>query len=152
MSKEEEYGVRQQTGNVFTPTLQTAIYRRPFTLAPSSRTTIYGGWVAMDANNGVIQWSTANPSQEGAPGPVTIVNNTNGVLFAGSPASNGPFYAMDAKTGKIIWRYITGATIYGGASATNGLVIVGNGYSVRANLDSNYTRGDFVFAFSINGK
>lgn len=68
----------------------------PFTLKPSNRTTTAGGWVAMDANTGRILWTTANPSNDTAHGPVTVVN---GVLFAGSVAPSGPVYAMDAGTG-----------------------------------------------------
>ncbi|XP_027096818.2 uncharacterized protein [Coffea arabica] len=119
--------------------------RLPFTLAPSTRTTTAGGWVALDANTGQILWSTANPSNEISPGPVTIVN---GVLFAGSTAPNGPFYAMDANTGDIVWTYNTGATIYGGASASYGCVFIGNGYSVGlAKFHPTWTSGNSVFAF-----
>ncbi|CAI9092695.1 OLC1v1028012C1 [Oldenlandia corymbosa var. corymbosa] len=123
--------------------------RQPFTLAPSTQTTTSGGWVALDANTGQILWTTANPSNETAPGPVTIVNNA--ILFAGSVAPNGPFYAMDARTGQIIWSYNTGATIYGGASASYGCVFVGNGYSVNlAKLfHPTWTQGDSVFAFCV---
>ncbi|KAL3501368.1 hypothetical protein ACH5RR_035832 [Cinchona calisaya] len=85
--------------------------RLPFTLAPSAQTTTAGAWVALDANTGEVLWSTANPSNETSPGPMTIVN---GLLFAGCVAPNGPFYAMNAKTGDIVWSYNTGATIYGG--------------------------------------
>ncbi|CAI9092699.1 OLC1v1028016C1 [Oldenlandia corymbosa var. corymbosa] len=119
--------------------------RLPFTLAPSTQTTTFGAWVAMDANNGQILWTTANPSNETCNGPVTIVN---GVLFAGSVASDGPFYAMDANTGRILWSYSTGATIYGGASASKGCVFVGNGYSVGvATLHPTWTSGNSVLAF-----
>ncbi|KAL2546867.1 Polyvinylalcohol dehydrogenase [Forsythia ovata] len=87
----------------------------PFTLQPSTRTTTAGGWVALDANTGEILWTTANPSNDTANGPVTIVN---GVLFAGSVAPSGPVYAMDARNGAILWSINTGATVYGGASAS----------------------------------
>jgi outer membrane protein assembly factor BamB len=96
--------------------------RERFTLAPSNQTTTVGAWVALDANSGQILWSTANPSNEAAQGPVTIVND---VLFAGSVAPNGPIYAMDAKTGNILWSYNTGATVYGGVSASYGCIYLG---------------------------
>ncbi|KAK4380464.1 hypothetical protein RND71_002326 [Anisodus tanguticus] len=84
---------------------------------------------ALDSNTGHIVWAktTANPSNDTSPGPVTIVN---GVLFAGFVAPNGPLYAMDASTGKILWTYNTAATIYGGVSVSYGCVYVGHGYSV----------------------
>ncbi|XP_059278301.1 uncharacterized protein LOC132032655 [Lycium ferocissimum] len=121
--------------------------RVPFTLAPSTQTTTAGGWVAMDANTGQILWTTANPSNDTSPGPVTIVN---GVLFAGSVAPNGPLYAMDASTGKILWTFNTGATIYGGVSVSYGCVYVGHGYSVGlARFHPTWTSGTSLFAFCI---
>ncbi|CAI9092698.1 OLC1v1028015C2 [Oldenlandia corymbosa var. corymbosa] len=122
--------------------------RVPFNLAPSTQTTTAGAWVAMDANTGQILWTTANPSNDTSNGPVTIVN---GVLFAGSVAPNGPFYGMDATTGQIIWSYDTGATIYGGASANNGCVFVGNGYSIGfAKLfHPTWTSGNSVLALCV---
>ncbi|KAG9152991.1 hypothetical protein Leryth_021945 [Lithospermum erythrorhizon] len=101
--------------------------RLNFTLAPINRTTTEGAWVALDANTGEIIWSTANPSNETFPGPVT---SANGVLFAGSVASNGPVYAMDAKNGNILRSYNTGASVYGGASVSYGCVYIGHGYSI----------------------
>ncbi|KAK1563314.1 hypothetical protein Q3G72_025843 [Acer saccharum] len=45
-----------------------------------------------------------NPSNATAPGPVTVANS---VLFAGSTYRQGPVYALNAKTGKILWSYDT---------------------------------------------
>lgn len=67
--------------------------RQNFTLAPSSQTTTAGAWVALDADSGEILWTTANPSNDTAQAPVTVANV---VVFAGSVASNGPIYAMNA--------------------------------------------------------
>ncbi|KAA8533005.1 hypothetical protein F0562_032878 [Nyssa sinensis] len=121
--------------------------RVSFTLAPSSQTTTAGAWVALDANSGEIIWSTANPSNDTSQGPVTLVN---GVLFAGSVAPNGPLYAMDAKTGTILWSYNTGATIYGGASASYGCIYLGNGYTVGlAKFHPTWTPGTSLHAFCI---
>ncbi|XP_022850628.1 uncharacterized protein LOC111372513 [Olea europaea var. sylvestris] len=119
----------------------------PFTLQPSTRTTTAGGWVAMDANTGEILWTTANPSNDTAHGPVTIVN---GVLFAGSVAPSGPVYAMDARTGAILWSFNTGATVYGGASASYGCVFIGHGYSIGlARFHPTWNSGNSLFAFCI---
>ncbi|KAK1563373.1 hypothetical protein Q3G72_026673 [Acer saccharum] len=65
----------------------------------------------MDARNGEILWSIADPSNALAFSPVTLAN---GVLFAGSTHGKGPIYAMNAKTGKVLWSYDTGGTVYGG--------------------------------------
>ncbi|CAK7343510.1 unnamed protein product [Dovyalis caffra] len=121
--------------------------RERFTIAPSNETTTAGAWVALDAKSGQILWSTANPSNDTAQGPVTIVND---VLFAGSVASNGPIYAMDAKTGNILWSYNTGATVYGGISASYGCIYLGNGYTVGlARFHPTWTGGTSLYAFCI---
>ncbi|GMY26053.1 Polyvinylalcohol dehydrogenase [Fagus crenata] len=121
--------------------------RESFTLKPSNQTTTAGGWVAMNANSGDILWSTANPSNDTAQAPVTVAN---GVVFAGSVASNGPIYAMDADNGKILWSYNTGATVYGGASVNNGCIYLGNGYTVGlAKFHPTWTPGTSLYAFCI---
>lgn len=99
-----------------------------FTLKPSNTITNAGGWVAMDANTGKTLWSTANPSNASTNGPVTIAN---GVLFAGSTHPTGPMYAMEAASGRILWSHNTGASVFGGASVSNGCIYVGSGYNVN---------------------
>ncbi|KAE8691556.1 hypothetical protein F3Y22_tig00110889pilonHSYRG00061 [Hibiscus syriacus] len=79
-------------------------HARNFTLKPSTRNTTAGGWVAMDAKNGQILWSTGDPKNGTASGPVTVAN---GVLFGGSTYGEGAVYAMDAKRGGILWSYFS---------------------------------------------
>lgn len=113
-----------------------------FTLLPSKHITTASGWVAMDADNGKILWSTANPSNATSSGPVTVAH---GVLFAGSTHPQGPVYAMEVESGKILWSYNTGASVYGGASLSNGCIYVGSGY----NLIPTFTAGTSLFAFRV---
>ncbi|PKI36856.1 hypothetical protein CRG98_042805 [Punica granatum] len=122
--------------------------RLSFRLAPSNQTTTAGAWVALDANSGEILWSTANPSNDTTQAPVSMAN---GVVFVGSVAPNGPIYAMDARTGKILWSYDTGATVYGGISASYGCIYLGNGYTVGlASLHPTWTPGTYIFAFCLS--
>ncbi|XP_065879423.1 uncharacterized protein [Euphorbia lathyris] len=114
--------------------------RKNFTLKPSNVSVISGGWVAMDGADGRIIWSTGDPVNWSASGPVTIAN---GVLFGGSTSPTGPFYAMDARNGKILWTFNTGATIFGEASVSDGCVYVGNGYRF-------FSPGTSLFAFCIS--
>ena len=100
----------------------------------------------MNADNGKILWSTANPSNATTSGPVTVANH---VLFAGSTHSKGPIYAMNAKTGEILWSYETGATVFGGMSVSDGCVYVGNGYHLAVGSFSAYTAGTSLFAFCL---
>lgn len=118
-----------------------------FTLKPSQNTTIAGGWVAMEARSGNILWSTANANDATAPAAVTVAN---GVVFGGSTHRLGPIYAMNAKTGKILWTYDTGATVYGGISVSDGCIYLGNGYKVfNGFVNPNYTAGTSLFAFCV---
>ncbi|PIA62582.1 hypothetical protein AQUCO_00200530v1 [Aquilegia coerulea] len=111
-----------------------------FTLAPSKQTTTAGAWVAMDASTGNILWSTANPRNATASGPVTVANS---VLFVGSDDPRGSMYALDAKTGTILWSYDTGAAVHGGVSVSDGCIYVGNGYR-------GLTPGTSLYAFCIS--
>ncbi|KAI5341015.1 hypothetical protein L3X38_020289 [Prunus dulcis] len=88
-----------------------------FTLKPSNNITTAGGWVA----SGKVLWSTVNPSNATSSGPVSVAN---GVLFAGSTNPKGSIYAMNTRTGKILWSNQTGATVYGGMSISNGFIYV----------------------------
>ncbi|TXG59164.1 hypothetical protein EZV62_016993 [Acer yangbiense] len=119
------------------------IERKNFTLKPSNKTTNSGGWVVVDARNGKILWSIADPSNAAAFGPVSVANS---VVFVGSTHLKGPIYAMNAKTGKIVWSYETGATVYGGMSISNGCIYVGNGYNVSIGAGL-ATDGTSLFAF-----
>ena len=117
-----------------------------FTLTPSRKTTVAGVWVAMDARSGRVLWSTADPANATASGPVTVAN---GVVFGGSTSALGPLYAMHAKTGRILWSHETGATMYGGVSVSDGCVYFGNGYRVFVGYARNYTAGKSLYAFCV---
>ncbi|XP_027926428.1 uncharacterized protein LOC114183557 [Vigna unguiculata] len=117
-----------------------------FTLRPSNKITTAGGWVAMDANNGRVLWSTANPANSTAYGPVSVAN---GVLFVGSADRMGYIYAIDAKSGKILWSYKTGASVYGGMSINKGCIYVGHGYSAAYGFNLNLPQGNSLFAFCV---
>ncbi|PKH47998.1 hypothetical protein CRG98_050380, partial [Punica granatum] len=122
--------------------------RVSFKLAPSNQTSTAGAWVALDTNSGEILWTTANPGNDTTQAPVSVAND---VVFVGSVAPNGPIYAMDARTGKILWSYNTGATVYGGISVSYGCIYVGNGYTVSlgAAFHPTWTPGTSVFAFCL---
>lgn len=116
-----------------------------FKLLPTNMNTTAGGWVGMDAMNGEIIWTTANPSNSSANGPVSVANE---VVFAGSMDKLGHIYALNAKNGKIVWSYETGANVYGGMSISNGCIYVGHGY----NVSLGYPRrvgGTSLFAFCV---
>lgn len=100
----------------------------------------------MDASTGKILWATGDPKNA----TVNPVSVANGVLFGGSTYATGPVYAINAKTGKILWSYETGATVYGGVSVSNGCIYVGHGYRVGvASTSPTNTAGTYLFAFCV---
>nr|AFK45688.1 unknown [Lotus japonicus] len=118
-----------------------------FTLKPSNKITNSGGWVAMEARSGKILWSVANPSNATSNGPVSVAN---GVVFVGSANRKGSVYAINSKTGKILWTYETGSTVYGGMSISDGCIYFGNGYTVGlGTLIPNLTGGTSLYAFCV---
>ncbi|EFJ24155.1 hypothetical protein SELMODRAFT_442585, partial [Selaginella moellendorffii] len=122
--------------------------RATFHLVPSGESTTAGGWVAMDAATGRIEWSTANPHGARAYGPVTVAN---GVVFCGSFDKDGHVLALDAESGRILWERTTGSTVYGGPSVGHGCWFIGTGYS-RAPLAPALggTPGSELYAFCQN--
>ncbi|KAL2330010.1 hypothetical protein Fmac_017591 [Flemingia macrophylla] len=116
-----------------------------FTLAPSKMTTTTGGWVTMNSTNGKIIWSTANPSNSTSNGPVSVANE---VVFVGSVDKMGSIYAINGKSGKILWSYKTGGSVYGGMSISNGCIYLGNGYTVSSGFPT-LTGGTSLFAFCV---
>ena len=91
-------------------------------------------------------------------GPVSV---SNGVVFATSgdtvltnisasgrpvPGQGGWVYGMESSTGDIIWRYETGASIYGGFSISEKCAYVGIGYRYFGQLGP-WSTGNATLAF-----
>ncbi|KAJ1375521.1 Quinoprotein alcohol dehydrogenase-like superfamily [Sesbania bispinosa] len=92
------WGAATDGKNVYTNIVNSDA--KNFTLVPSNRIVNSGGWVAMDARDGKTLWSIVNPSNTTSiSGPVSVAN---GVLFAGSPTSDGAIYAIDTKSAMVL--------------------------------------------------
>jgi polyvinyl alcohol dehydrogenase (cytochrome) len=122
--------------------------------------TITGGsWAALDPITGTILWQTADPQTETVPGFTDVgvwdlapVSVANGVVYAGSMAKlpgQNQFFALDAATGEILWRFSAGSSVNAGPAVVNGTVYWGSGYSRSGVEGSGNNR---FFAFSIDGK
>lgn len=106
-----------------------------WTLADGSTTTA-GGWAALDAKSGAVRWTTKDPLGSRAE---AAVSGANGVVFGCNlDQVNGTMYALDAKTGKVLWSYNSGSGtspfvsgVYGacmaGPSIADGMVYWGTG-------------------------
>jgi polyvinyl alcohol dehydrogenase (cytochrome) len=81
--------------------------------------------VALDVLTGKILWQTANPTQAGGGAPVSY---SNGVVYYSSADNDGTLFALNSKTGKILFEFKTIGNLYCGASIVNGFVYIGSGY------------------------
>lgn len=96
----------------------------PWTLKDGTTTTS-GGWAALDAKTGEVRWTTKDPRGSRAE---AAVSGANGVLFGCNLAAGaGTMYALDAKTGKPLWSYDSGAPCNAGPSIVDGMVFWGSG-------------------------
>jgi polyvinyl alcohol dehydrogenase (cytochrome) len=90
-----------------------------------------GSWAALDPATGDIRWQVANPAMT-APLAGASVNapvvTVNGVLFAGSMDAKGTMYALDTKSGAVLWSFKSGGTVYGSPAVSNGTVYWGCGF------------------------
>jgi polyvinyl alcohol dehydrogenase (cytochrome) len=118
-----------------------------------------GSWAALDPLRGTILWQTADPQIETVPGFTNVgvwdlapVSVANGVVYAGSMAklaNQEQFFALDAATGAILWRWGAGSSVNAGPAIVNGTVFWGAGYSRSGVEGSGNTR---FFAFSLGAR
>jgi polyvinyl alcohol dehydrogenase (cytochrome) len=76
-------------------------------------------------------------------GPVTVVN---GVVLVGSMDDMGTMLAFEASTGRQLWSFVSGATLYGAPAVAGGVVYWGNGYPQRLGFG---TPGNTLYALSV---
>ena len=93
--------------------------------------------VIISKKTGKIIWQTADPAGERDFAPMTVAN---GVVYGGSVASGADknnMYALDAKTGKILWNFNSGGSVVAGAAVVDGTVYWGSGYSRNLGQSNN---------------
>jgi polyvinyl alcohol dehydrogenase (cytochrome) len=96
----------------------------PWTLNDGTVTTS-GGWAALDAGTGKVKWTTKDPEGSRAEAAVALAG---GVVFGCNLAVGaGTMYALDAKTGKPLWSYASGAPCNAAPSIADGVVYWGSG-------------------------
>jgi polyvinyl alcohol dehydrogenase (cytochrome) len=110
--------------------------------------TVTGGiWNAVDAATGKILWQTGDPDNAADYGSVS---EANGLVYAGS--LSGKMYALDAKTGAILWHFTSASlapgsapgSVIDGPSIVNGVLYWGSGYGRVGG-----TGGNKLYAFSV---
>jgi polyvinyl alcohol dehydrogenase (cytochrome) len=109
-----------------------------------------GSWAALNKTTGAIEWQVPDPNGTIDIGPMSV---SNGVVFAasmGTAPGQSNMFALNAATGKILWKFVSGGSVMAGAVVSGGVVYWGSGY---ANLQIPEFKGNNKFyAFSIGGK
>lgn len=116
----------------------------PYTLVPSGQHITWGAWSALDVATGKILWQTADPTV----GTIDTgsVSVANGVVYAGS--YSGQMYALDTRTGTILWNFASGGTVIDGPSIVDGTLYWGSGYrNIPPGIGNNK-----VYAFTLAGE
>jgi polyvinyl alcohol dehydrogenase (cytochrome) len=95
-----------------------------YRLANGGPTIDWGSWAAVDVKTGRIIWQVADPTPGTIdPGAVSVAN---GVMYAGS--YSGAMYALDAKTGAVLFGFPSGGSVIDAPSIVTGTVFWGSGY------------------------
>jgi len=116
----------------------------PYTL-PSGEVVTGGSWAALDPSSGRILWQTPDP--QGAP-DLAALTVANDVLYGGSLAHTGEqMYALDARTGRILWSYVAGGSVVAGPAVVDGTIYWGSGYARTGGVGNNK-----FYAFSVGGR
>ncbi|RZT97686.1 PQQ-binding-like beta-propeller repeat protein [Rivibacter subsaxonicus] len=113
----------------------------PWTLKDGSVTTA-GGWAALDRKTGAVLWTTKDPMGSRSEAAVSAAND---VVFGCNLALGaGTMYALNAKSGQVLWSYNSGAPCNAGPSIVDGMVYWGSGTFISPGGPQK------VFAFGLN--
>jgi polyvinyl alcohol dehydrogenase (cytochrome) len=108
-----------------------------------------GSWAALNKATGAIEWQVPDPNGTVDIGPMSV---SNGVVYAGSMSTkkgDAGMFALDAATGKTLWKFDAGSSVNAGAVVSGGVVYWGSGY---AEIGAPFTGNKKFYAFSIGGK
>jgi len=109
---------------------------------------MYGTFTAIDGTTNKIAWQHKTPYRIGGGGGSSVT--AGGLVFRGEP--DGNFLALDAKTGKELWRFQTG---FGADAPPVFYEVDGEQYVAIAtggNQLQGSAYGDAVWAFSLKGQ
>ncbi|WP_372349329.1 PQQ-binding-like beta-propeller repeat protein [Streptomyces sp. KL116D] len=129
----------------------------PWTIkaADGTKSTVNSGFfAAVNAATGEIEWQTADPQgKEGQWLDDSFITHANGVMYAGSSAPSGTnMYALDEKTGKILWDFASGGSVFGGAAVVDGSVYWGSGYYISNVGEGLSGHNNKLYRFTLDGR
>jgi polyvinyl alcohol dehydrogenase (cytochrome) len=137
-----EWGSAADTASVFVPL--SDVYKAPYRLIGGEEDK-GGSWAALNPQTGAFQWQVPTPGDSAAFGPPS---EANGVLYAGDMnAFANNMFALNAATGKILWRFASGGSVASSPAIVNGTVYWGSGYSIAGLIGNT----DKLYAFTLGG-
>ncbi|KUM95981.1 hypothetical protein AQI95_42915 [Streptomyces yokosukanensis] len=125
------------------------------TAADGTKSTVDSGFfAAVDAATGEIEWQTADPQgKDGKWLDDSFITHANGVMYAGSSAPSGTnMYALDADSGKILWDFASGGSVWGGAAVVDGSVYWGSGYYISNVGEGLSGHNNKLYRFTLDGR
>src|SRR5712671_6375122 len=151
-----EWGTATDGKRIYAPIANW--YGIPYQLQPSGASVNGGSWAALDPATGGFLWQTATPGAcspsiptvaQGCMGlgPASVAN---GVVYVGSmdPNPAAPtMFALDAKTGKILWSFVAGSSVIAGPAIVGNSIYWGSGFGRFG--PSLGTPNNKLFAFAI---
>ena len=96
----------------------------PWTLK-NGTTVTSGGWAALEARTGKVEWTTADPLGSRAEGAVSLANDV--VFGCNLDFARGTMYALDARTGTPLWSFDSGGACNAAPSIFDDMVFWGTG-------------------------
>ncbi|GHI04290.1 hypothetical protein AQI88_25995 [Streptomyces cellostaticus] len=129
----------------------------PWTIkaADGTKSTVSSGFfAAVNAATGEIEWQTADPQgKDGQWLDDSFITHANGVMYAGSSAPSGNnMYALDGETGKILWDFASGGSVWGGAAVVDGSVYWGSGYYISNVGEGLSGHNNKLYRFTLDGR
>jgi eukaryotic-like serine/threonine-protein kinase len=101
------------------------IYGSPLVVGDTIYVTTYGGRIFAVNSSGVLKWTSPTTDEVKSPDPIISgLAYANGKVYFVSTDKNT--YALDATTGKQVWKYATGDKIWDSPVVDNGIVFVGS--------------------------
>jgi alcohol dehydrogenase (cytochrome c) len=93
----------------------------------------YGAIQAVDPHTGVVKWHFDMTDVTGS----GVLSTASGLVFAGG--REGYFYALDAKTGRVLWKAMVGGDVAAGPVT----------YAVGGKQFVSVPAGDAIFTFAL---
>ncbi|MDH7511014.1 MAG: PQQ-binding-like beta-propeller repeat protein [Methanolinea sp.] len=147
------YAFDEETGALlwnYTPTDKQEIFSSPAVADGAVYVLTYGADLyALDASTGTLLWKYETAGDYGAYASPAV---SGGVVYTGS-GLNGPFRALDARTGALLWETPSVVSPYSSPAVAHGVVYTGSMDNSIYALDAsdgtilwNFTTGDKVYS------